>query len=255
MKYRETGFSLVELLIALLLGLILIGGVLQVFLASRVTALANDELGRIQDNGRVAVSLLVRDIRLAGYRNPDNGGRPDFFLMDSVCGDDEPCTHNAATGSDRLAISFDLGPDDGSEVDCTGTTVAATDVVSHVYFVEEVDGISSLMCRGYNQTTGAFNNQAFALVDGIDAIHFAYGLSDGSGGISRYVDASQLGDLGEVAAVRVNLLVSSGLSSGALDLETRSYQLSDSAVLEFSDTLSRRIFTVTAMIHNSRLDL
>jgi type IV pilus assembly protein PilW len=255
MKFKETGFSLVELLIALLLGLILIGGVLQVFLASRVTALANDELAKIQDNGRVAVSILVQDIRLAGYRNPDNGGSPDFFLMDALCGDANPCTFNAATGSDRIAVSFDLAPDDGSEVDCTGTAVGAVDLVSHVYFVEEVNGISSLMCRGYNQTLGAFTNQAFALVDGIDAIHFAYGLSDGSGGISRYVNASQLADPGEVVAVRVDLLVSSGLSSGALDLETRSYQLSDSAVLEFSDTLSRRIFTVTAMINNSRLDL
>lgn len=63
----QRGFSLVEMLIAMLLGLFLIGGVIQVFLASKQTYVTQDALSRVQENGRLAVEFIDRDIRLGGY--------------------------------------------------------------------------------------------------------------------------------------------------------------------------------------------
>lgn len=64
-----TGFSLVELMIALVLSLFLIGGVTVTFLAARATATEAETLSRVQENVRFASDYLIRDLRNAGFRD------------------------------------------------------------------------------------------------------------------------------------------------------------------------------------------
>lgn len=66
--HRQQGLSLVELLIAMTLSLLLMGGVMQVFLASKQTYSANTALSRVQESGRFAMEFLTSDIRNAGYK-------------------------------------------------------------------------------------------------------------------------------------------------------------------------------------------
>jgi len=72
MKYRATrrqkGLSIIELMIALLLGLLLMGGVMQVFLSSRQTYQTNSALSQVQESGRFALDFLAYDLKHAGYR-------------------------------------------------------------------------------------------------------------------------------------------------------------------------------------------
>jgi len=65
--YAARGFSLVELMIALLIGLIISIGVVQIFSASRATYQLDEGLARAQENGRFALEFLTQDIRHAGY--------------------------------------------------------------------------------------------------------------------------------------------------------------------------------------------
>ncbi|MFC3114316.1 PilW family protein [Cellvibrio fontiphilus] len=64
---KQLGLSLIELMIAITLGLILITGVLQVFISSKTVYTTQQALSRIQETGRLAVDFLARDIRMAGY--------------------------------------------------------------------------------------------------------------------------------------------------------------------------------------------
>ena len=64
--YREYGFSLIELMIAMVLGLLLTLGVTQVYLSSSDTYRLTNGLARIQENARFAADMLGRDIREAG---------------------------------------------------------------------------------------------------------------------------------------------------------------------------------------------
>ncbi len=64
---RQQGFTVVEVLISLLLGLLIIGAVIAIFLGSKQSYLIHESLSRIQENGRYALSTLGRDIRLAGH--------------------------------------------------------------------------------------------------------------------------------------------------------------------------------------------
>jgi type IV pilus assembly protein PilW len=60
------GFGLIELLIAMVLGLIVIGAAFAIFMASQNTYRSNEDLSRIQESARVAFELMSRDIRAAG---------------------------------------------------------------------------------------------------------------------------------------------------------------------------------------------
>lgn len=64
---RQSGLTLIELMVALLLGAFLTGGLIQIFISSRQSYRLTDNLSRLQENARFALELLSHDIRLAGY--------------------------------------------------------------------------------------------------------------------------------------------------------------------------------------------
>ena len=66
-RRRVAGLSLIELMIALLIGTILVLGLVQVFAASRTAYQTSEGLSRVQENARFAVDFLQRDIRMAGH--------------------------------------------------------------------------------------------------------------------------------------------------------------------------------------------
>lgn len=66
---RESGFSLIELMIALVLGLFIIGGVLAVFMSSSASFNSTAALSRVQENGRFALEILAEDLRNTGNRS------------------------------------------------------------------------------------------------------------------------------------------------------------------------------------------
>jgi type IV pilus assembly protein PilW len=63
----QRGLTLVELMIAIVMGLVLLAGVASVFVANKQTYRIQDALARVQENGRFAITFLTRDIRQAGY--------------------------------------------------------------------------------------------------------------------------------------------------------------------------------------------
>ncbi|SMP63958.1 type IV pilus assembly protein PilW [Desulfonatronum zhilinae] len=65
---RSHGLTLVELLVAMVIGLVVLGGVYQIFRESTATYRMQEGLSRLQENGRFALDFLVYDVRQAGYR-------------------------------------------------------------------------------------------------------------------------------------------------------------------------------------------
>ncbi len=65
-RSRQSGFGLVELMVSMLLGLILIGGVLSIFLGNQQAFRSNEGLARLQENSRISFELMAREIREAG---------------------------------------------------------------------------------------------------------------------------------------------------------------------------------------------
>jgi len=74
MKRRPGGFSLIETMIAMVLGLLLLAATTRLFLLQRRVFRLTDALGRLQETGRFALELLARDVRMAGLRGCAGSG-------------------------------------------------------------------------------------------------------------------------------------------------------------------------------------
>jgi type IV pilus assembly protein PilW len=62
---KQTGISLVEVLVALVISLFLLGGIVQVYVGNKVTFKFTNALAEVQENGRFALDLMSQDLRLA----------------------------------------------------------------------------------------------------------------------------------------------------------------------------------------------
>lgn len=67
-KHAQSGLSLIEVMIALALGLLLIIGAGQIYLGSKMSYRVNEGLAHIQEAGRFASETLARNIRMAGFQ-------------------------------------------------------------------------------------------------------------------------------------------------------------------------------------------
>jgi type IV pilus assembly protein PilW len=61
------GFTLVELMVAMVITLILLAGIGQIFLSSKKSFNIQDSLSRMQENGRYAMETVAQDVRRTGF--------------------------------------------------------------------------------------------------------------------------------------------------------------------------------------------
>ena len=64
----EKGFSLIEIMIALVIGSVVISGTLILFLSAKGSMKTNEMLAQVQENGRISLEWIARDLRMAGHR-------------------------------------------------------------------------------------------------------------------------------------------------------------------------------------------
>jgi type IV pilus assembly protein PilW len=65
---KQQGMTIMEVMIAITISLVLLSGVSQIFISSKQTYRFNDELARLQENGRAVLDMLAHDIRMTGYQ-------------------------------------------------------------------------------------------------------------------------------------------------------------------------------------------
>ena len=81
-KY-SSGFTLVEMMVALTLGIIVLAGIGQVFIKTKRASVFQDELARMQENSRYAIQLLNKEIRNAGYLGCRHASNMDAAYLDT----------------------------------------------------------------------------------------------------------------------------------------------------------------------------
>jgi type IV pilus assembly protein PilW len=64
---RQSGLTLVELMVATVLSLVLLAGVLLVFAANKATYQLQTGMGTLQENGRFAIRQIAADLQQAGF--------------------------------------------------------------------------------------------------------------------------------------------------------------------------------------------
>lgn len=109
--HKESGLTLIEIMVALTLSLLLLAGVIQIFLASKQSYRLSEENSRIQENGRFAIDILARDLRMADFwgcasnissiTNNLNSTNSGYIAFDSGIGG----TNGVGTASDSIVIN------------------------------------------------------------------------------------------------------------------------------------------------------
>lgn len=82
-RAAAAGFTLVELMVAITIGLILLAAIGQLFVTSRATHGIEEALARVQENGRFATDFIAKDLRMAGYLGCATG-RPNADIRNWV---------------------------------------------------------------------------------------------------------------------------------------------------------------------------
>jgi type IV pilus assembly protein PilW len=67
LKQNQNGMSLIELLIAMLIGILMLTAAIGMLVSNKRIYKEQNEMGRLQENARFAIELLTNDIRMAGY--------------------------------------------------------------------------------------------------------------------------------------------------------------------------------------------
>lgn len=244
---QQSGYTVVELLIAGTLGLVLLAGVGQLFIGSNQTFRMQRQLADVQDAGRFAIGFLRDEIERSGWQD---GNLPPKVaaILDVANGFTSAgmCPGNICTadGGGNLSDSFTVQYQ--GTVDCAGNAVASFEVQNR-YSIGGADN-RQLLCFG---SGGAV---AQPLIDDVEAMQVLYGLDDNEDQVpERYVPYSAVpaGLVGAVAAVRVALLIA-GEENQSIPQQNRTYQVGD-RVYQFNDRIPRRVFSITAVIRNSQL--
>lgn len=135
MSFRhERGVTLIELLVALGIGALLVLGLVEVFSASRTAYQLSTGLARSQENGRFALDVLQRDVRMAGHVGcvndqarflPENVTPSRPALVSTFLSAADQTNGNYAPAGLSYALRFDL-PIEAYEATGTGAGVSYT---------------------------------------------------------------------------------------------------------------------------------
>ena len=79
-KLLEQGFTLIEVMISVVLGLILISGLIAAFMGTNRSSELNTTLTEMQESGRFALDSIIRDVRMAGFQGCANVTETPAFI-------------------------------------------------------------------------------------------------------------------------------------------------------------------------------
>lgn len=134
----QKGFTLIELMIAITLGLLISAAALMIFLSSQRSLAIQAGMGDIQQNTIFGLSTLTHELRHAnldtGFDTITSGNNSgiDFSASGGATGINGVMQQN----SDILTIRYHAR--EGFNADCAGTNIPEGTVVTHRYYIDRL---------------------------------------------------------------------------------------------------------------------
>lgn len=248
MRSRKTqrGFGLVELMISLVIGLLLLGGILEILLGNRESFQAQQRQAALQENSRLSSFLLSNTLSLAGFHIDGLKDENQVFKTADVI---EATEGGNSDKPDSIRIRFQ---GQGEQHDCLGQAVgtASARAISDSEFFVDVDD-KELQCRVYNPDGTVKNTQP--LVNNVENMQIEYGLdTTGDGSVDRYLQANNVAyDQRQVRSIRVQLLLASP-GDVLLQPTAQSYALldTDGGPIKVTDRVQRQVLERVIALRN-----
>ena len=245
----QRGFSLIELMIALTIGLALLMVITTVFTSSRQAFRVQEDHARIQESGRFALEIIGRSIKQAGYVNVPFTGSKVSFTGIAITG-----TNGAASAADTISLQYDGVAGDR---ECTfGTLVTAANVTAGSNIIQahfNLDAANAqLQCAG---TIAALPAAAGApptgsvLLENIEDLQILYGVdTTGDQSANQYVAAPA--DWTQVVTARICVLARSDKTNIVISTAGTYLDCNGAAVAVPADRRLRHAFTETFTLRN-----
>lgn len=276
-KTHQTGFTLVEIMISMALGLVIAGAVIQIMVSNSVTEKLNRAMASTQESGRFIINRLRAEMLMVGLYdqmspklnidvdtvNENNFVRnhpvilPNEFAVRSTLGS----IQGNSGGNDTLVVSLQ------SKMDCRGYTLGyANDEEFYVvneYFVED----NKLKCRGFDgrylrgqkAAEGHNSHKSMTILDDVVNFQVTYGITDpaatlGAAIPTRFITADNIQNAMNngktVVALRIALVVR---ADSDITVETKpSFRLLNEASYTPSDNGLYKSFETTITLRNMK---
>jgi prepilin-type N-terminal cleavage/methylation domain-containing protein len=191
---NNKGVTLIELLVALVIGGIIIGGIYRLFVAQTTAYTVQDQVIEVQQNIRSGMEILLRDLRMTGF---DDDNDPQFVHPPAPAGQRNAYTVN---GNNSITINYKY----------FDTTTLQYQIHSVAYWRDDsIPDNRKLIRQLTNVTTGVASPQEI-LLDKVEAQVplFTYGIDANSDGVPDAIVANWPAGtpgLSNVIAIRVRL--------------------------------------------------
>jgi type IV pilus assembly protein PilW len=189
--HAQTGVTLIELMIAMLIGLFLMGGLLTMVQNNKRTFISQNQLSQLQDSERLAMTMMTDVIQQAGYF-PDpttNTAASAMVAAGSFTqGQSTFGTYSAAPPGDTISVRYTTASGDGI-FNCIGTSNATGGPFTFVntFSVVVNGGVRQLVCTRED-------NVQYPLVSGVQNMIILYGVNTSGAGsnVDTYMNSAQV---------------------------------------------------------------
>lgn len=163
MKYlkhqKQQGFSLIEIMIALVIGIVLLSGAVSIFISNNHVYRLESELSRMQESGRFLIEVISKEIRMAGFSGCSSRGTIDVHTMTKTPPPVDFSGDNAVFGfDDSGADTWDPVLTDNLKItvydidgDSTRDIVSNTDVIN----IQRADTCGASLADDFDTTQSA----------------------------------------------------------------------------------------------------
>lgn len=200
---KQHGFSLIELMIAMVLGLLVGGAIMQVFVMNNKSIVFQRASIITQDQGRVALDMMARYIRMAGYQENDLGSAA---LTDGLAGSAAGPSITVRYQAGASAMSSQLFDCLGNPIS-NGAVSSGSTSVNQFRLEDDGEGMSNLVCQSTHSLDGEMGEGILAR--NIEQLEILYGEdTDSDNAPNRYVSAAAA-NMGKVVAIKVCMIIAS----------------------------------------------
>ena len=185
-RISDQGYSLIELLIALTIGLTVLGAASRFVMTHVEMQIGQEQISRMQQSGRLGLEVMLRELRLAGF---DPTGTSEASIT--------------AAEAHSIGFSMDLNSD--------GDLLDPDEEVSYQLQDLDDDGVTDLVRTA--------DDVAELVALRVHGLTFLYVMSDGS-------EVYEPGDLSEVRKIRVTVVMRSDSAESSAEEDSRLWTLS-----------------------------
>jgi type IV pilus assembly protein PilW len=223
-RAHQSGFTIVEMMVALAISLIVMLGFAVTFVNIKQTFVSQDKLSQLQDNERLAMALLSASAQQAGYfpspatlDSTQITATTDVTYGGMAAGQAVTGTTSGGSVPESISFAFATSANDGL-ITCQGHTVSAADIaaapstangsvgVRNTFYVDAT--AKTLNCiSAINGGTGSGygGGTTQPLVTNVASMAVLYGVDGGAGSVTGYWPASGVTSWSSVKTVRVTL--------------------------------------------------